>query len=399
VALALFLTIILILICFFLYGKTLGHGLMLTIGYAFYVLFPFVVFEFDIYRDGPGYDIWNISFSSIYNSFNLVFVYSFVYFIAYKLGYFIAGKSNLVPLKFNRPINTIVSYFVFLILSAIFFYYCFNSRSLLFSGYSIFAQNDDMGPLASVHLFTLVIFLNLIEWKQSERLLYMFGGLLFVSALVLLSLGGRLYFLISIIALSIYFLNLKAGRTMFVRLKYLVFSGFIIILLGFVAIWRVGDYIGIEALFKYVIAEPILTSISMASLINCDYIHLFSYPINFISSVANLLPIFLFPDKHTYLIPLDSNGICLDSPFGATNIAFAMIFNFGIVGSVFAIAFFSYVLKVIKGVGESWWLYNFICALLPCMFFRDGFLIFNKVFLMTLIGSMLMIYVSRVRLK
>jgi hypothetical protein len=64
---------------------------------------------------------------------------------------------------------------------------------------------------------------------------------------------------------------------------------------------------------------------------------------------------------------------------GATHLLVAVLGNFGWLGGLLFAFVFGWLLASVRKVSpRGWWLYFYLCSLLPFMFFRDGFSIFNK---------------------
>jgi hypothetical protein len=126
-----------------------------------------------------------------------------------------------------------------------------------------------------------------------------------------------------------------------------------------------------------------------------------STPWNFIGSVINFIPSIILPNKNDLIPPLDPSENCLVSPFGATHIFSALLGNFGILGSPLFLLLLSWFLRFLrKNGGRNIWVYYYVCGLLPFMFYRDGFLIFNKALISTgLLSALVLVFLSRMRLR
>ena len=194
-------------------------------------------------------------------------------------------------------------------------------------------------------------------------------------SIVLLGLGTRMYVIIPIISIFIYLIENKK-----ISLKRLfTISGFVILFILAVGIWRMGDKdISIDALLYIGIAEPSLTWISAISLYDLNEIPLLLFPKQFLSSYINFLPSTLFPNKSELIASLP---LKYDNPLGATSLYTSLIANFGLFGSFLAIFLFGFLLTFIRlrwrtNYGRAY--YYCICGIIPFQLFRDSVEIINK---------------------
>lgn len=378
----------------FIKGKQFLHIHLILLGALFYLILPFLAFKYDLYTGGPGKDIWEAEFSKLYPHYFLYLFYTLLLLFSIVAGSYVKIQNSFL----SHPDKECQSYIAFALLSIIIpalFYYTFLSKDLLFTGYSEESQNENMGPIATCHLLLTALTLNLYDRKNISFIKSTCLLLSVISAVILLSLGGRLYVLSSLVA---YLLLIQDKYQSFrTRVGILVVILIVVLALISIAIWRVGDIFETSTLGKYLIAEFVLTSISMTNLFDCNSISLFNTPYNFLSSYINLIPVFIFPSKHDYLIDLDPTRQCLYSPFGATNILISLSYNFGYIGSIlYAFIFSVFYSNLLK---SSRWLYIYCSSYIPFMLFRDGFLIFNKVIILGLLLSYLIKYLpSRMRL-
>lgn len=382
----------------YLSGKQIADGSMLLFGLSYYCSLPFFVYGTNGYEDGPGALIWSESFQSLYGM-SLTVV---IFFAAYILS-FLFGKALPVPsiwTGLNRPLGTRVLNSSIVLLFSLWLVFAYKARANLFAGYTVEYDPLLMGPLATVNLISVLVLLNIKQWRQSKPAETILLILLLANSILLLSMGGRMYVLAPLISLFLQYINTNAKAVMSRIKLFFVFSVLIFALLA-IGVWRLGERLDLSTVLVLGIAEPILTSISMTSLYDCEGVGFFHFPYNFLSSIINFLPSAIFPEKIDFLFDLDPSGKCFYSPFGATHISAALFFNFGIFGTSIFIIFFSAFLKSLRLVQKNgWWLYYYVCGLLPFMFFRDGFLIFNK----ALVGSGILItlficFMSRLRIK
>ena len=377
-------------------GREIGHGYLIAAGVFFYLVLPFYAYGHGSYEDGPGEAIWAPAFEYMYRQSTQVFEFLLAAAIAYGLGQLMLWRVKRRPNSLDRPLNKHLLSLLLASLTLVCATYTFLAREQLFAGYSLTYRADLMGPLATVNLTALLAYLNLQQWGQAPRLRVAYGMLLLANSVVLLSMGGRLYVLAVLVGLALAHVNSPRGRRPAARL-----SALLIILAGtaglaLVGLWRLGTEFSLQTFKQIVLAEPVLTSISLGSMHDCPTPGLFELPRNFLMSLLNFIPSAFFPGKEEFLLDHDPIAACLDAPFGATHLGAAMLLNFGPLGSLLFIVAFSVLLKKLRGRGAPWWLHTYLCSLLPFMLFRDGFLIFNKAFFASgLLLAVLLVWASR----
>lgn len=365
----------------FVRGRPVGHGQMLALGMLIYVVAPFLAYQTSAYDDGPGSVLWEAAFERLASRSELALWVGGFLTVAYLLGANFPTRSSASRL--DRPFGLRLLQLSWLGLAALWTVYVLLARELLFSGYLIAYRPDLMGPLANISLATLLIYLNLEQWQQSPRLRWAYGGLLALNSVVLLSMGGRLYVAATLVAVFLQHFNGATGRRPAARLAGLATLFAAVALLSLVGLWRMDGELDLGATGTLLLAEPVLTSISLGTLLDCSMIDLVAVPRNFSSSIINFIPSAVLPNKDELMVELDPGGNCLASPFGATHLGTSLLVNFGLLGSFVIVFLFALAMKLLRGRRPGWWLYHYLCSLLPFMLFRDGFLIFNKAFFAT----------------
>lgn len=362
-------------------GRTLSHGSMLALGLLLYVAAPFIAYGAGLYTGGPGEEIWSASFERLYARSPQALAVLAVLTAAFLAGH--AVGREIQPTRFfevtlSAPLVT----GVLLVLTAAWLLFLFQAREMLFAGYLLGYRPDLMGPLATVNLCALLVFLNLDGAPDRRRLRLAFGALLLANSIALLSMGGRLYAISTLLGVLLQWLNSPAGRRP--RARVTGFAGLVaaVLALAAVGIWRLGDADAGLSLGHILLAEPVLTSISLGSLLDCPLVGLLDAPRNYLSSIINFVPSALLPGKSEWMVDLDPSGNCLASPFGATHLGAALLVNFGLAGAALVVAGFALLMRWLA-VRPGNWLHAYLCSLLPFMLFRDGFLIFNKAFFAT----------------
>lgn len=381
---------------FFIKKRNIFDIELVLFGAAIYVCLPLLVFSIGSHEIVPGANTWEPEFFQFYqNGASNTLFFLFIYIASYIIG---RVSTPLFSLKtLNKPISfpalTILAIGILFSLTAL----TYEARDSIGKGYSIEYNPSIMGPIATLNLLILLITLNIRQFKINNNILKIYYFSLAISSLVLLSLGGRLYVLTALIALTLQTINASNTSTL-TRLKhFFYFMAFIIILIT-VGLWRADSENSLNVALGIALAEPFLTSISMATFFNCGEHHAFKTPLNYFSSIINFVPSFLLSEKQHLIVQLSETGGCTYRPFGATHISYSVLDNFGYIGSIFYFMAFGYLLKIISHTSKSgWWLQYYLIAILPFIFFRESFAIFNKTFFFSgIIFSILLILFSKI---
>ena len=267
------------------------------------------------------------------------------------------------------------------------------NRGSFFQGYSIDYDTALLGTLATINLVALATVLGCRQYKRKGVAFRALCFLLLTNSIALLSLGGRLYVIIPVIALTLQ--SLAAAPSTASRIRGAV--GFVVVVAALLVVGalRIEADVSAEFLAYIGLAEGLFTSMSLGSFVQHNGIPMLSMPANFFGSIVNFIPSALIADKAALVPTIQESGRIFESPLGATHILVAVLGNFGWLGALlFASAFGWFLASVRKVAPRGWWLYFYLCSLLPFMFFRDGFAIFNKAALFN--GCVLMWFIFTV---
>lgn len=254
--------------------------------------------------------------------------------------------------------------------------FTFQSRSVLGAGYESI-DISMQGQLATLEM--LLLYQYLYERGKNYSTTNAFGLLLALNSLVLLSMGGRLYVLSSLIAIYFRWWNWgSASKKSQIRsLAFAICTPACLVALG---MWRVGETNNSLVGF-YIVAESIFTSISSFSLFAGGRWSLLDIPNEFLGAFLNIVPSALWPDKANWLAALAATQE-YETPLGAVSIIASTVANFGWVGGLL---FFLGVGVCMTAVGRTRGQparearYSYLVGLLPFMFFRDPFQVQVKV--------------------
>ncbi|WP_262392586.1 glycosyltransferase [Sporolactobacillus inulinus] len=264
-------------------------------------------------------------------------------------------------------------------------YFVFQFRGALFTGYNKidWAQTGQKGNLVG----TSLIFMNLIllknlmkqKYKKVLNLKHYFISIEMVFFLtvqvMILSLGTRIYFLISLIAIimfaSIFITKFKT--------KYVILGTlFLVILISCVGLFRYGfnlSEVNFLSPVNNILQETMLNSFSLIATINFNHWGIIRFPIylmqDTLNGVLSHLPV------HLPAHDPSKAGYPLYSPVGGTSLFYSLIINFGVIGSfIFAFAV-SCLLNYLRNTKILYTNAVYVClsSTLIFTFFRDNFYI------------------------
>ena len=310
------------------------HFALFTIGFIFYWICPIIIIS------SP----WGMSiFSELSRIFRSIpsetitvyYVVCFITYFAYYAGTLLGNKLtiSLKPhVQFSKNLNVVL--FLPLFVAMCFFVVFF--RGYFFHGYSS-SDNINMrqkGPFVATSLCLLVValiryfggFLKRNENKPANFYFYVY----FICAFLIMSLGGRLYFISSLMIIMMlyhnYFKKIKASK---------IFLILIIFIIAFSLIGVIRDgksVIGLRSTIFVFFAEPIFTSYTLFSFMAKNSIELIRFPFILLSGFINLIPTFILPNKSEMMIYAKDIGISISAPQGAMNSFVSFNINFGIFG-------------------------------------------------------------------
>ena len=196
-------------------------------------------------------------------------------------------------------------------------------------------------------------------------------------ALLVLSLGGRLYFASSVVMLLVYrtvYSKRISGRAL---LSLAVVGA---AASGLIGIVRLGAGAGAgpasSLVAQSLLAEPLLTSLSLLRFIQEGYFDWVKFPSFLLGSFTNLVPSAIFPDKAAFVPDLTQSGYVIFSPLGALNSYVSWMINFGVLGTalcLFGVAASLRFLALSDSRLLSRVVYVMVCGWLGTTFFRDPF--------------------------
>ena len=359
-------------------GMLLGDTEMLAGGAILYVVLPFVAFEYSWLTDMPGIENWRELFQAAQDRSGQIAALCLGLAMSYLFGRQAATVTAArLGSTMNRPISKLMLTLVSIGLWSIWAATAALNRESFFQGYSIDYDTGLLGNLATVNLVALAVVLSCRQYKRKGAGYRSLCILLVTNSIALLSLGGRLYVIIPVVAVLLQ--TLSTVRSSAGRVRLFVGLAIVVAVLLVVGVLRIGADFSPSFLAYIGLAEGIFTSTSLGSFVEHNGIPILSAPLNFFGSIANFIPSALIADKAAYVPSIQDSGRYFESPFGATHLLVAILGNFGWLGALLFACILGWTIGAVRKVAPSgWWLYFYLCSLLPFLFFRDGFSIFNK---------------------
>jgi hypothetical protein len=359
---------------------SINHRQLFLLGWIYYMLTPIIMGYSGVFEGVESLSMM----LSYFDAENTAFLYLTAYHLLALAMYF-AGSYWRSLIRFNAHQGwkagqrSRVGLMLLFVYTLLLFLFALEARSLIGSGYIDIEDLSAVGPLATLQM--IVLFQYLYERSSGHKISKCFGWLLAVNSLILLSTGGRLYVLATLISCYVRWWNWEApSRAAQLRALFIPL-GVLIGLIG-LGMWRVGDSNNSLVGF-YLVAESVFTSISAMSLFSAESWSLLpGIPLDFFSSFANLVPSLIWQDKAEWLAALMIENKNYDSPFGAVSITASTVSNFGfLAGLLFFLGIGAYMTSIsracVSAPREAYFCY--LMGLLPFMFFRDPFQVQIKV--------------------
>ena len=359
----------------YLRRRVIGDVEMLLGGFVVYIAGPYIVYAAKGFLEMPGIEVWRELYQAAAAYSVPMLVFTAVLALAYTAGRTLCRSR--VGAALDRPIPRRTLFVLSLGVWAFWLWLVASKPSLFFAGYSVDYDVELLGQLGTINLMVVIFLLNCRQFGR-KGLLYRLLALLFVAnSVALLSLGGRMYVLTAVLALLLQALARRPSLDF--RLKTIAGMAVLLAALVAVGVWRIGAEQE-ASFFAYIAAaEGVFTSMSLGSFLGYNGMPAVAFPYNFLGSVVNFVPSLLLGDKTKIVPSIVDAGFYFEAPLGATHLYVALLGNFGwVLAPLFAVAL-GWLMAAVRRVRRGgWWLYFYLCALLPFMFFRDGFSIFNK---------------------
>lgn len=326
----------------------IDHTFMFLVGYLFYWMFPMVFGSLRWFSNQPLMDKWYTYFSRTSDEVKLFYIIlCFLYWLLFILGSYFGENSIVLDNQIEKGIELkerILRKFNFRVLFAITailaLISAYQVKDNLFSGYSSnidpYQTREGVGFLVGL-TSTLLAFLLIKTFfnkktKVSKDFFSIYSLTYIFFAILVFSMGTRLYFLSQFCTIYVYIANYY----IYIKTKdFLLLSLFVLSSFTIYGITRLGLSLELDLdnlAFSF-FGETVYTSFSLVSFLDSQSINLFQFPFPLISDFTNLLPSFIFPEKSVLVLSY-KDIYNLDAPLGAFHSFVSLMINFGFGGAL-----------------------------------------------------------------
>lgn len=368
-------------------GVEVNHVVLLSFGIGFYWVLPLVAGTLRILGDQPGLALWYRTWdvAAVSGGLTSFIAMALVTYCAFLAGDWIgtrlpAAESREAP---GPPYDPRLLWLYLLPAVALTFASAWQLRSELFEGYQ-YVLTPATGRRGTLSACSLLLFaLYLLRSVETRRwwpdrtgwratLLDPFLLAYCISAVLVLSLGGRLYvvsaILMVIVQHTVYRGPLRAGRTLIIVLSLTVLA-------SVAGSLRLGATPSPILIVFNVLAEPLFTGFSLLHFIAQDNVPWIALPRFLASDFVNLIPTAILPGKAQYLLDPSDFGYSVFSPLGALSSYISLTINFGKLGTPVMLFVLGVALAVLKRRRSTLArvMYSMLTGWLAFTFFRDAF--------------------------
>ena len=369
-------------------GYEINHIVTFSLGFLIYWLVPILVGETGLFAGEPVMErLWVPLYRQIPRSRIVAYLLTIGgSYWAFVGGSWLCGwlyRGHRVPdrrIYFDGRLLSL--YMVFGLVAALGFGVTLTDQ--FFHGYTagIYSDVGWRGSFTAVSVFLLVVALVFTARREEDRqgasgfwraLFNPAFILYFIVALLVLSMGGRLYFVSSLLMLLVYrttrFERIRIGQILLILSLGLV-------AMGVVGVLRVEGRLNAQSLAFNLLSEPLFTGFSLIDFLRDGPMKAFSLPVSLLGNLLNLVPSIVWPGKVAVLARLGVAGASVYAPFGALNAFLSFMINFGILGTIVFMFVLSFLLRWLRLHSGSIYYqipYVMISGWLAFTFFRDPF--------------------------
>jgi hypothetical protein len=341
---------------------------------------PILVGQIQIFNSGSegGFGSWTELFQSVPQGQLVIYAISIlIYYFCFLLGDGLAQKMAPSSRKMRSPSLTfvfILYVFVFIVAAS----YTYHLRNLLGGNYGDIGDAIlSMGTLVAISLVLLA--LALLKTAEDEKATFlatisnrwMLGY--FLIAFLQLTMGGRLYFVSSLLLLagyrSVFFKKYSGGQLFAFVFGAAIFG-------GAAGLLRLKSGVNVVAIVLNLAGEPVFTSFSLVSFLGSNHIPWIEFPRFLAGDFLNLVPSAILPNKMDLFPDPTKAGFSFVSPMGAMNSWVSFMINFGLAGTAIIMALIGFFLRRLLMNATSPIVktqYLMCSAFLVFTFFRDPF--------------------------
>ncbi len=358
----------------------IDHKILFFFGYIFYLFTPYIVGTTNAFKGFQGMEMFQGFFKLIPKDKLLAYILITLSWLpAFYLGHFLYKLCK--PYKRTLQIfpASFTSYgvsYIAVLLIAVLLIFTYISRNSLLGNYQVY----DAG--ARGKMSTLLVIFNfflLYQLLTKQKVSYVLITGTIITAILLLSMGGRMYVIQTFIIYLVYKTSYAPKRWKPVQI--ISFALAALMIGSWVGTFRMGTAFNLNRGLYSLMAEPVFTWFSTSTFLIANNIPVINFPANFFTSFLNLIPNTLFSLK-AYMVTAQGMGYVYQNPLGADSVWSTVIINFGSVGSFFFMFITGFMMNFLRHLSENnrFWAvyYILVCGMLPFQFFRDGFYIINK---------------------
>ncbi|MBA4167198.1 MAG: oligosaccharide repeat unit polymerase [Chitinophagaceae bacterium] len=358
----------------------IDHRILFLFGYIFYLFTPLMVGRGDFFEGLPGISLYQRYYDAIPDqNIRTYFWISIAWLPAFYLGHIFFTLVRPYKTSLGVFPATPVSYattYVGSLLLIVLVLFAYLGRASLLQGYSSY-DVASRGKLSS--LLVIFNFFLLYQLLSRQRLSIGLAAGTVATALILLSMGGRMYVFQTFIILLVYKTSFAPKRWSILHISLLIISALVIATAA--GIWRMGDSLNLRKAAYSILAEPVFTWFSTSSFLSSNTIPLIHFPANFLTSFLNMIPNTIL-NLQRFVISTKEMGFTYDNPLGAESAWTTFIINFGVIGTFIFLFVTGFLINMLRAWSETSRMgatyYILVCSILPFQFFRDGFYILNK---------------------
>jgi hypothetical protein len=359
----------------------IDHRHLFLFGYLFYFFTPWVAGRFNIFPGYPGMELYQQFFRLIpqdkiitYITVTLLWLPAF--YMGHYLFSFIKPAAGRQLERFNATPLSLSTNYAAMLLILVLVVFAVLSRASLFGGYDSYdvGARGKMSTLLVIFNFFLVY--QFITNQHISKVLLL-GT--FITALLLLSMGGRMYVFQTIVIILVYKTSFALNRWQWYHIGLFAAAAFLAG--GIAGIWRMGASVNLQRALYSFFAEPVFTWFSTSTYLINNEPPLINIPLNFLTSFLNLIPNSIISFK-PYIVSTASMVKGYQSPLGADSLWSNLVINFGTAGSFLFLFLTGFLLNLLRHLSAKSRFaavyYILVLGMLPFQLFRDGFYILNK---------------------
>lgn len=361
-------------------GLEIDHISLFSVGFVYYWILPVAIGNYRYFEEAPGMKTWYGVFDSIPKTVLVTYLQvCLCCYFCFLSGTWIAGKTVRKSDRKSKDLRFSSCALNLLLIPALvpIIYFIVAYRNKFFGGYlRQFSGKDGTFVAFSLLLFCLAMIYSVKRDMRYEGLLDFrkmyfnkFFLIYFIIAFLLLSLGGRLYLLSTILILVVY-QSVYRGKIR--KRNALVLFSVLTISMAVIGLLRQGSAISARETLEMAFFESSYIGYSTMAFLKAGTLDVVRLPVYLLSDFANLIPSFLLPSKADLILRPDAT-VGLGGGFSSF---VSFLVNFGVVGTFIVLSIFSFFLSFLKkrsNIVLFRVMYACISGWVAFCFFRDPF--------------------------